>query len=91
MPKGAWQVSITIEIAENFSGNHLIVDVAAGSVLAAGETALPVSGIFGFDLSFEIVDPFVAVEVRSQITSGAIEGKLELREVVFRRMENRVE
>jgi hypothetical protein len=85
LPKGAWIVTITIEVSENFSGNHLVVDVAAGVVLAAGETALPVSGVFSFELSFQIVDPFIAVEVRSQIMSGAIEGKLGLREVVFRR------
>ena len=85
LPKGSWSVNITIEVAENFSGNHLVVDVVAETVLAVGETALPVSGVFGFDLAFEVEDPFVAVEVRSQITSGAIEGKLALREVVFRR------
>jgi hypothetical protein len=85
LPKGSWSVKITIEVAENFSGNHLAVDVAAGVVFAVGETALPVSGVFSFDLSFEIVDPFIAIEVRSQILSGAIEGKLTLREVVFRR------
>ena len=85
LPKGNWTVSVTIEVAENFSGNRLLVDVAAISVLAAGEAPLPVSGAFGLDLSFEILDPFVAVEVRCQILSGAIEGKLALRDVVFRR------
>lgn len=86
LPKGAWIVTITIEVAENFSGNHLLVDVAAGVVLAAGETPLPVSGVFSFELSFQIVDPFVPVEIRSQIMSGAIEGRLAMREVVFRRV-----
>jgi hypothetical protein len=85
LPKGSWTVRIMIEVAENFSGNHLEVDVAAGIVLAAGDFALPVAGIFNFDLSFEVVDPFIAIEVRSKILSGAIEGQLALREVTFRR------
>jgi hypothetical protein len=89
LPKGSWIATITVEVAENFSGNYLYVDVFAGSVLAAGETPLPPSGVFGFDLQFEIIDPFLGVEVRSQILSGAIEGRLELREVVFRRKETR--
>jgi len=85
LPKGAWIVTITIEVAENFSGNHLLVDVAAGVVLAAWETPLPVLGVFSFELAFQIVDPFVPVEIRSQIMSGAIEGRLAMREVAFRR------
>lgn len=85
LPKGEWTVSITIEVEENFSGNELQIDVYSGSILVAGETSLPVSGVFGIDLAFKIVEPFDPVEVRSQILSGAIEGRLTLREVVFQR------
>ena len=85
LPKGSWTVSVTIDVEENFSGNELQIDVFSGSILVAGETALPVTGVFGIDLPFEIVDPFDPVEVRLQTLSGAIEGRLTLREVVFQR------
>ena len=87
LPVGSWVVTVTFEVAENFSGNHLLVDVASGGVLAAREASLPASGVFGLDMGFEIVDPFIPVEVRFQIVSGAIEGKLELLGAVFRRLQ----
>jgi hypothetical protein len=88
LPMGSWVVTVTFEVSENFSGNHLLVDVASGGVLAACEAPLPASGVFGLDMAFEIVDPFIPVEVRFQIISGAIEGRLELLGAVFRRPES---
>jgi hypothetical protein len=85
LPRGSWTVSITIEVSENFSGNHLLVDVGSNGVLAAGETSLPAAGTFGLELSFEIKDPFHSVEVRFQLLAGAIEGKMRLVSVSFRR------
>lgn len=86
---GEWTAHIVIEIAENLSGNRLGVDVFSGQILCAIATEMPTSGIFKFTMGFRVEDPFLPVELRFQIMTGAIEGKLMLHEVTFRNVEKK--
>jgi hypothetical protein len=81
---GDWIVQVVIEVTDNLSGNRLGVDVFSGGILKAVTMTLPSAGLFEFSLLFRVADPFLPVELRFQIMTGAIEGKLILRDVRFR-------
>jgi hypothetical protein len=83
LPRGSWDVRVEIEIARNHSGNRMFADVLSGgdATLAAITASLPVEGVFTFEMSFEVVEPFNPIEIRCMIQQGAIEGTFLLRSV----------
>jgi len=88
LPRGVWDVRVEIEVDDNISGNEIHSDVfCAYAVMLAGVNAvLPRRGIFAYQMTFEILEPFLPLEVRIELRYGAIEGTLLLRTVELTRV-----
>lgn len=85
LPPGSWAAEVTFSIVGNYSGNQLMIDVMAdGGVVCAGRAILPEIGTFTVSLNFDVTKPKMAVEVRTFILVGAIEGQFELIDIVMR-------
>lgn len=84
LPGGDWAATIVMEVVGNESGNRLRVEVVNGvDVLTAASADMPAFGHYSFTLSFTMIEPTEPVELRFQIESGAIEGRLLLHRVVM--------
>lgn len=84
LPGGAWRADVTFSVANNYSGNTLIVDVLAdGAMAVLGKSELPANGSFTVHLEFEVNRPHMPVEVRTFIGTGAIEGEFELVDITL--------
>ena len=84
LPKGRWKVSIIFSTANNVSGNIFMLDIfspTTQAVLAVGHLTLPVSGTFSTSLLIEVESALNALELRTFMPTGAIEGVLELVEI----------
>lgn len=86
LPAGFWGVEVAIEVSDSRSENRIGFDVFAGAVVAACTTTLPQEGSLACDMAFRVTDPTAPVEIRIQLLSGAIEGKLRIEGVTLRRM-----
>ncbi len=84
LPVGLWEVSLTMEIAENFSGNSIDVDIFHGTVLHLETFKLPKSGLLGLTLKFPISESREPVQIRIIMREGAIEGKLWIGDIGIR-------
>lgn len=79
LPIGRWRVRVAIGVRENFSGNVLQIKVVrALSDYAEANAILQVSGVFDFDMEFEIDEPIDPLEVTFTLKEGAIEGAFRL-------------
>jgi hypothetical protein len=78
LPEGEWRMSVEIEVEECFSDNQIGADIFSERILTAISAKLPASGRFGFDLDFRVVNSLAPVEIRMQLSTGAIEGRLSL-------------
>ncbi|MCW2272605.1 hypothetical protein GJ654_00770 [Rhodoblastus acidophilus] len=88
LPAGAWKAAVTLEIAENHSGNRLLSQVYVGADLLQQVTAtLPESGVFQYEMDFVVQDSFFPVQVYVGIAEGAIEGRLLLISLTLDRLE----
>lgn len=88
LTRGLWRADIEFEIYDNLSGNQLCVDIYVGTLLAAAIAPLPASGRYQLQVSFKITDPsFEPVELRFQLTSGAIEGVIDLTRITLNLIE----
>jgi hypothetical protein len=85
LPEGDWRMSVQIEVEECFSDNQIGADIYSERILTAITAKLPASGRFAFDLDFRVVNSLAPVEIRMQLSTGAIEGRLSLIQVVLRR------
>lgn len=85
LPVGEWHLKAAIKITNNFSGNHLAVDVFQANVLASSTFALPTEGHFLLTTKFSVNEPRRAIELRFMLVQGAIEGTLTLKEVTISR------
>lgn len=85
LPAGVWTATIDFEVANNDSGNVLIVDTAGTSFPTIASTPLPPNGRFTFEHTFEVTDPRTAIELRLATAQGAIEGCLFLHGATLRR------
>lgn len=85
LPEGAWRMSVQIEVAECFSDNRIGADIFSERILTAITAKLPPAGRFGFDLDFDVVNTLAPVEIRMQLLTGAIEGRLSLVDVRLKR------
>jgi hypothetical protein len=83
---GQWVATACFAVAENRSGNALVLDVYCGKVLCVGRIDLPESGIYTVDLPFEIDEPRLPLEFRVAMDRGAIEGWFDLRGVALNRI-----
>ncbi len=86
LPAGFWGAELAIEVSESRSENRVGFDVFAGAVLAACATTLPREGSLACDLTFCVTDPTTPVEIRIQLLTGAIEGRLRIAGVTLRRL-----
>jgi hypothetical protein len=88
LPRGVWDVHVEVEVEDNISGNEIHSDVfCAHAVMLAGINAvLPIRGVFAYQMTFEVVEPFLPLEVRIELRQGAIEGTFLLRVVELERM-----
>ena len=86
LPAGFWGVEVAIEVSQSHSQNRVGFDVFAGAVVAACATTLPSEGRLACDMAFHVSDPTAPVEIRVQLLSGAIEGKLRIEGVTLRRL-----
>jgi hypothetical protein len=55
-------------------------------ILAGINAVLPIRGVFAYQMTFEVVEPFLPLEVRIELRQGAIEGTFLLRVVELERM-----
>jgi hypothetical protein len=86
LPFGAWVACVEIGIEDNRSGNAIRADIFAGDECIASVRAdLPAEGVFAFDIPFHCVEPFLPMQLRIVLESGAIEGRLLLHHVRFAR------
>ena len=92
LPPGLWEMRIRFKIAENKSGNALLVEWMEGGDIrqSARISALPESGQFQFSLQVQIVDPREPLQVRVSILEGAIEGFFEFEGVALSRQAPRM-
>jgi hypothetical protein len=91
LPAGAWKAKVILEIAENHSGNLLISQVYCGSDLLRSVSAkLPIKGVFGYEMEFEVEDSFPPIQVIIGIGEGAIEGKMGIHLITFDRQIRRL-
>lgn len=84
LPEGHWRMTVEIGVEECFSDNRLGADIFSQDILTAVEFRLPANGDFAFDLDFQIVNTLAPIELRVQLLTGAIEGRLTLRSVELR-------
>jgi hypothetical protein len=85
LPTGVWIAEVILDVAECFSDNRIELDIFADEVIGAIQAKLPVSGVHSCQLRFEITDSTKPVEVRLRLLTGAIEGRLLVRQITFRR------
>ena len=85
LPPGRWEAEIALEVSESYSQNRVGFDVFCDEVLAACAATLPDEGAYACDMAFRIIDPSKPIEIRIQLLSGAIEGRLKLHGVRLRR------
>lgn len=84
LPKGVWVVEVTFTIQGNVSGNEFLMDVMAnGGVTARGNAEMPEKGTFTTKLEFSVEKSEMAIEVRTFIMRGAIEGQFELIDITL--------
>jgi hypothetical protein len=81
LPEGAWRMTVQIEVEECLSDNRIGADIFSERILTAIGAKLPPSGRFSFNLDFDVVNPLAPVEIRMQLLTGAIEGRLSLVDV----------
>ncbi len=86
LPAGAWSADIAFEVQDCYSDNHVAVDVFAAKILSIVRAQLPPQGVYGCQIRFEIEDPSKPVEIRIQLLTGAIEGVIQVRKIVLRRL-----
>lgn len=84
LPEGRWRMTIEIGVEECYSDNRLGADIFSQDILEAVEFRLPPNGDYAFDLEFQVVNTLAPVELRVQLLTGAIEGRLTLRSVELR-------
>jgi hypothetical protein len=87
LPEGAWRMSVQIDVEDCFSDNRIGADIFSERILTAITAKLPASGRHAFDLDFTVVNPLAPVEIRMQLLTGAIEGRLSLVNAVLSRLE----
>jgi hypothetical protein len=81
VPKGLWNVTITLSTSGNISGNLFMIDIfspASGKLLVVGKCDLPVAGAFSTKLEIDVESGAHPLEIRTFIPTGAIEGILEI-------------
>jgi hypothetical protein len=78
LPEGDWRMSVQIEVEECLSDNQIGADIFSERILTAITAKLPASGRFSFDLDFRVTNSLAPVEIRMQLSTGAIEGRLSL-------------
>lgn len=85
LPAGVWEVTLLLEVAENFSGNHVDVDIFHGTILHMESFRLPVSGRMALIATFPVSESREPVQIRVIQREGAIEGLLRIGDVHVRR------
>jgi hypothetical protein len=84
LPIGNWRARIQFEVAGNFSGNEIEVDVCmALAQVTRGNATLPVQGYFEFGLDFTAANTNAPIEIRVRLVKAAIEGRFVLRSVTL--------
>ncbi len=84
LPRGRWNAELAFSVWDNLSGNRILIDISTNSgetVLAKKEYILPKEGAFKCKLSFETVQSHLAIEIRTFLVQGAIEGSFCFQEV----------
>jgi hypothetical protein len=74
LPVGEWSARVEFEIDGAVSGIEAMTDVRINEVVTEKSFVMPAKGIFAYELSFRVVDPHRAVEIRLFIKKSAIEG-----------------
>jgi hypothetical protein len=87
LPEGSWRMTVQIEVEECLSDNRIGADIFSERILTAIEAKLPPFGRFSFNLDFNVVNPLAPVEIRVQLLTGAIEGRLSLVDVRLTRQD----
>ncbi len=87
LPLGHWEVTLIMEVEENFSGNVVDVDIFHGEILHLESFRLPVSGRMALITKFPINESREPVQIRVIQREGAIEGLLRIGDVQVRRVD----
>ena len=57
LPLGRWRADLVLEVSDCYSDNQIAIDVVSGDVLAAVKAKLPVQGVYGCELAFDVRAP----------------------------------
>ena len=79
-------MNVAIETEECYSDNTMGADIYSEGILTAITAKLPIRGRHGFSLDFDVTNPLAPVEIRMQVLTGCIEGRLELADVRLERL-----
>lgn len=83
LPVGNWLVELRFHVADNHSGNSIMIEVTSGSnVLASAYGRLPPTGAFAMRVPFAVLHAHMPVEIRSVLAAGAIEGTFRLLDAI---------
>lgn len=86
LPIGLWELSVVLDVDENFSGNSIDVDVFHGVALRMETFKLPASGRMALIIKFSVTESREPVQVRVIQREGAIEGKLFIGDIQIRQV-----
>ena len=90
LPPGDWLVEVVVSVAENGSGNKLLVSVTDGRHTSSKiEMALAADGRYATTLSFTVEDPSRPTGIAFDMREGAIEGKFSVQSIRLRRTHRR--
>ncbi len=89
LPVGIWRATLSFVVWGNTSGNMIEIDVYHGNILSSQRFRLSEKGRFDAIATFAVVDPREAVQIRTIMMEGAIEGMFSIVSVEVERVADR--
>ncbi|MCY1669379.1 hypothetical protein [Rhizobium sp. SL86] len=86
LPVGQWQLSLSLDVADNYSGNALDIDIFHGRVLQMESFKLPPAGQMSLKLRVPVSESREPLQIRLIQREGAIEGLLKIGDVYIQRL-----
>ncbi|MDR3494362.1 MAG: hypothetical protein P4L82_07145 [Ancalomicrobiaceae bacterium] len=85
LPRGTWRAQMNFTVDGNVSGNQIEIDVFQNEQTDRNTFPLPTAGRFAALATFTVHDPRDAIQIRLMLKEGAIEGVLDIDDVVVER------
>jgi hypothetical protein len=87
IPRGRWVAVVDLRIRGNETNNAFAFDVDCGESTGGGPARLPPSGRFTCEIPFTVKTTILSVSLRLILQEGAIDGSIELLDIVVNRVE----